>query len=88
MTFWRDKIPNFVYDIKYENLIKDPINQIKSLIKATNLDWDEKCLNFDKNKSAIKTLSANQARKKIYTSSVKSYDNYKEYTKNLFTELN
>ena len=87
MAFWRDKIPNFIYDIKYENLIKDPVNQIKSLIEASNLSWDEKCLNFDKNQSAIKTLSVNQARKKIYSSSVKSYDNYKEYTKNLFTEL-
>ena len=87
MDFWRDKMPNFVYDIKYENLIKDPINQIKLLIKTSNLKWDEKCLNFDKNKNAIKTLSVNQARKKIYSSSVKSYDNYKEYTKNLFVEL-
>ena len=87
MAFWRVKIPNFVYNIKYENLIKDPINQIKLLIKKSNLKWDEKCLNFDKNKNAIKTLSVNQARKKIYTSSVKSYDNYKEYTKNLFVEL-
>jgi len=87
MAFWRDKIPNFVYDIKYENLIKDPINQIKLLIKTSNLKWDEKCLNFDKNKSVIKTLSVNQARKKIYSSSVKSYDNYKEYNKNLFTDL-
>ena len=87
MDFWRDKIPNCVYDIEYENLIKDPVNQIKSLIKAADLSWDEKCLNFDKNTAAIKTLSVNQARKKIYTSSVKTYDNYKEYTKNLFTEL-
>ena len=87
MAFWKDKIPNFVYDIKYENLIKDPVNQIKSLIKKSNLSWDEKCLNFDKNTSAIKTLSVNQARKKIYSTSVKSYNNYKEYTKNLFTEL-
>jgi len=87
MAFWRDKIPNFVYDIKYENLIKDPNKEIKSLIEASNLSWDEKCLNFDKNKSAIKTLSVNQARKKIYSSSVRSYDNYKEYTKNLFVDL-
>jgi len=87
MAFWRVKLPNFVYDIEYETLIKDPINQIKSLIKKSDLSWDEKCLNFDKNTSAIKTLSVNQARKKIYTSSVKAYDNYKDYTKNLFTEL-
>ena len=87
MTFWNDKMPNFVYDIKYENLIRDPVNQIKTLIKKTNLSWDEKCLNFDKNENVIKTLSVNQARQKIYTSSVKTYDNYKKYTKNLFTEL-
>ena len=87
MAFWQDKMPNFIYDIKYENLIKDPINQIKSLIKATNLTWDEKCLNFEKNKSAIKTLSVNQARNKIYSSSIRSYDNYKDFTKNLFSDL-
>ena len=87
MDFWNEKLPDEIYNIKYEDLVGNPKNKIKELIAAAGLDWNEKCLKFNENKNAIKTLSVNQARKKIYSSSVKSYEKYKEFTKNLFSEL-
>ena len=87
IIYWKKKIPNFIYDIKYENIINNSENEIKNLIKFCDLKWDKKCLNFNENKTAIKTLSVNQVRKKIYSSSVNSFDNYKKFSSNLFRDL-
>lgn len=87
INFWKKKIPKFIYEIKYENLISDSTNQIKNLIKYCDLDWDQDCLNFYNNKNSIKTLSVKQARNKIYNTSVNSFKNYNKYSKNLFKEL-
>ena len=87
IDFWKKKLPDFVYEIKYENLINDSTNQIKQLIKFCNLEWDQNCLNFYNNRNSIKTLSVKQARKKIYKTSVNSFDNFNKYSKDLFKDL-
>ena len=85
--FWKCKIPESIYEIRYEELINQPEKNIKDLIDFCELDWDESCLNFHKNKNAIKTLSVNQARKKIYSSSVNSFNKYQNISNNLFKNL-
>ena len=81
MLFWNKKMPGEIYEIKYEDLIASPESKIKELILATGLDWNEKCLKYNENKNAIKTLSVNQARKKIYSSSVSLHEKYKPFLK-------
>jgi hypothetical protein len=87
IIYWKKKIPNFIYDVKYENIINNSENEIKNMIKFCDLKWDKQCLSFNENKTAIKTLSVNQVRKKIYSSSVNSFDNYKKYSSDLFKDL-
>ena len=78
MKFWHDKLPNYIYDCKYENLINDQENETKKLINFCNLSWEEKCLDFTKNSTGIKTISLSQARKPIYKDSVNLSDLYKD----------
>jgi len=78
MKFWHYKLPNYIYDCKYENLINDQESETKRLIEYCNLDWDEKCLDFTKNNTGIKTISLSQARKPIYKDSVNLSDLYKD----------
>ena len=87
MNHWENCLPEFIYNISYEKLIKDQINETKKLIKACNLDWDEKCLEHSKNPKLILTLSTNQARKRIYDSSIEKWKNYEEYLKTKFVNL-
>ncbi len=79
MDFWKSNFPDKIFDIQYEDLIKNPEKEIRDIIKFCNLKWDEKCLAFHKNKSPIKTMSTSQARKPIYKSSLKAFDKFKEY---------
>ena len=85
--FWKEKIPNFVYEVYYEKLIDSPEDEIKNLIQYCGLRWNEDCLNFYKNKTAIKTLSVNQARKRMYSTSINSFEKYKLISEDLFKDL-
>ena len=87
ISFWKEKIPNFIYEIQYENLIIESNTEIKNLINFCDLEWDEGCLNFYNNKNSIKTLSVKQARNKIYHTSINSFENFKKYSKDLFKNL-
>ena len=87
MKYWENVLPKFVIDIKYEDLIKNPKQQISGLLKKCNLSWNDKCLKFYNNKRPIKTASDVQARKKIYKSSIDLWKNYEKYLNDFFVKL-
>jgi len=70
INLWKTKFPNELFEVGYEELIKKKDILIKDMISFCELDWDENCLLFYKNKSPIKTASAFQARQPIYETSV------------------
>ena len=84
MNYWKSVLPNFIYDVKYEELVQNPQKKIPELIKRCGLTWDKNCLEHYNNKRIIKTASDTQARKKIYKSSINSWKNYENYLPNLF----
>ena len=88
MNHWYNLLPDFIFEVKYENLIKNTKTEIKNLLDYCNLKWEESCLDFHKNKRPIKTASDYQARSKIYSKSIDSWKNYDEYLNNFFDKLN
>ena len=70
INIWKNKFPNELFEIEYEELVDKKDDIIKKIINNCELDWDPNCLLFYKNKSPIKTASAFQARQPIYNSSV------------------
>jgi Flp pilus assembly protein TadD len=88
MNFWKQKIPNFIFDAEYEEIVKNQEIVSKKIIDFCNLNWDPNCLNFHQNKKTpIKTASIVQARKPIYKSSLKLNEKYLEYFEELFKIL-
>jgi len=87
MKHWKNILPKFVIDIKYEKIIQNPEQQIRNLLKLCNLSWNDNCLKFYNNKRAIKTASDTQARRKIYKSSVDSWKNYEKNLGEVFKRL-
>lgn len=79
MDFWKSKFKTSILDINYEDLVSDNVSEIKKIIKFCQLDFEESCLSFYKNKTPIKTMSTAQARQPIYKSSLNSFEKYKEY---------
>ena len=84
MIFWKKILPNFIYDVNYEKLVKNPKKEINKMLKENNLDWENQCLKFYLNKRAVRTASETQVRKKMYKSSINSWKKYNPFLKNFF----
>jgi hypothetical protein len=88
MKFWKSKIPDFIYDVEYENLVQNKDTEIKNILNFCELKWDEKCLTPNKNsKTPIRTVSVSQARQPIYRSSVNSSGNFDKYLEKMYSIL-
>ena len=87
MNYWKTHFANSIIDVTYEDMVNNPETNVKKILNFCKLEFEENCLEFYKNKRAIKTLSINQARQPIYNSSVGSYKNYEKFIHNFFTEI-
>ena len=87
MGFWRDLYPNQIYDISYEDLTSNQEVETRKLLDYCELQWDENCLNFHKNKRAVKTTSALQVRQKMYQGSSEAWKKYEDYLEPLISGL-
>ena len=84
MNFWKDYFPGGFLEVKYELLIENKENEIKRIIDYCDLTWEDQCLNFNKNKNPIKTVSVAQARSPIYKDSINNFEKFSPYLKGLF----
>ena len=88
MEFWNKILGNSIYNIKYESLINDQEKEVRSLLKFCDLDFDPQCLNHHKSKKTpIRTVSVNQARKPIYSSSINKNQFYEKNLNEMFSLL-
>ena len=87
MNFWHEKYPGKIYDICYEDLTANQEDETRNLLEYCELDWDDKCLNFHKNKRAVKTASSMQVREKMYQGSSDAWRKYAAHIKPLINGL-
>ena len=87
MDYWHQLFPGQIYDICYEDLTTNQEEETRKLLQYCELDWDENCLNFHKNKRAVKTASSIQVREKMYQGSSEAWKKYKAHLKPLIKAL-
>ena len=75
------------YDVCYEDLTTNQEQETKKLLEYCELDWDENCLNFHKNKRAVKTASSLQVRDKMYQGSSEAWKKYEAHIQPLIDGL-
>jgi tetratricopeptide (TPR) repeat protein len=80
MSIWRERFPNSFYDISYEETAKDLEPNARALIEFLGLPWEDACLNFHQQKTAVATASASQVREPAHTRSI---NRWKKYQSNL-----
>jgi len=86
---WLDLYRDRIHIVDYESLTKDPEQSIHAMLQFCELDMEQTCLDFHKNKSAVATASAMQVREPIYRGSVarwKKYESSLEPLKAIFAE--
>jgi len=79
MRHWREVITMPVLEVDYESIVSDPESQIRRLVEFTGLPWDESCLKFYENKTAVRTASYDQVRQPIYQRSVGRWRHYEQH---------
>jgi tetratricopeptide (TPR) repeat protein len=87
MKHWHQVMPGGIYDIEYESLTQNPEREIRKLLSACDLEWQENCLQFDKSEGLVKTASFYQVRQPMYTSSVMLWEQYRAFLGPLLNEL-
>jgi hypothetical protein len=87
MNFWHQLFPGKIYDMCYEDLTTNQEEETRKLLQYCELDWDENCLSFHKNKRAVRTASALQVREKMYQGSSEAWKKYEVHLKPLIKAL-
>lgn len=73
---WAEALPDRVHVVEYEALTADPEPQIRALVAAAGLDWQDACLSPHKARRSVATLSFAQVRQPIYRASVAGWKRY------------
>ncbi len=80
MNNWRRVLPSGrILDVKYEELVTDIEAQVRGILDHYRLPWDAHCLAFHDTDRPIRTASAMQVRRSIYTSSVERWRVYEPF---------
>jgi Tfp pilus assembly protein PilF len=87
MAHWHGVLPGFVHDVDYEKLVSDPEKQIRNLLDACRLPFDEACLSFYKTERPVRTVSVVQVRQPMYTDSVQAWKHYETQLQPLIAAL-
>ena len=87
MEFWSDNLNSNIYQISYEALTENQVEETKKLLNFCELDWQSECLNFHKTARVVKTASAVQVRKKMYKGSSDKWKSYKNHLREFIDSL-
>ena len=87
MEHWNQVLPNQILSIKYEDLVNDFENSVNKILNYCNLDFEDECLSFYKNKRSVRTPSSEQVRLPIYKQGLDYWKNYDAYLGDLKRDL-
>ena len=87
MEHWNQVLPNQILSIKYEDLVNDFENSVNKILNYCNLDFEDECLSFYKNKRSVRTPSSEQVRQPIYKQGLDYWKNYDAYLGDLKRDL-
>ena len=59
----------------------------RELVDWCGLEWDPACLEFHKTRRAVRTASAAQVRRPVYSSSIGRWKNYERLLGGMFAEI-
>ena len=73
---WRAVLGERYIEVVYEDLVADQEQQTRQLLDRVGLDFEDACLNFDKNRAPTATASNIQVREKAHTRSVQRWKRF------------
>jgi hypothetical protein len=78
MKIWRERFPERIYDVSYEDTAGDLEPNARGLIDYLGLPWEDACLDFHRQDGAVSTASAVQVREPAHTRSIGRWRRYEQ----------
>lgn len=79
MDHWLSIFGDSIIEANYETIVQNPDRGIRDLLEQVDLEFEPECLDFHKTARMVRTASAGQVRKPIFTSSIGSWERYKPF---------
>ena len=79
MKHWDEVLPGRILRIQHEDVLDDLEGQVHRILDYCGLPFEQACVDFHKNKRAVRTPSSEQVRQPIYKSGVDLWRNYEEF---------
>jgi len=80
MAHWRSTLPvDRLLEIPYEELVADRETWTRRMIEFCGLEWDDACLQPERNPRSVRTASVWQARQPVYKTSVARWRHYEPW---------
>ena len=78
MALWRERFAGRFFDIAYEDTARDLEPNARALIEYLELPWEDACLHFHEQDTAVTTASAVQVREPAHTRSIGRWRRYEK----------
>jgi tetratricopeptide (TPR) repeat protein len=80
-------LPGRLHRVIHEQLLDNPATEIRRLLTALGLPFEEACLNFHDNKRAVRTASSEQVRRPLNRDGIDQWRPYSDWLDPLRTAL-
>ncbi len=87
MAHWKSLYPDDIFDVDYDELVRDPEPLLKRLVAFLGLEWEEGLLDFHARKGPVKTASVWQVREPLHARSSGRWRNYEKQLKTVLGEI-
>lgn len=87
MAHFRKHLPGRIYEVQYEQLIRQPEIVLRGILDQLDLPWDPFILSYHKINRTVHTSSTLQVKRKLYSSSVGAWKHYAMHLKQLAGKL-
>ena len=81
MDMYKKEFRPYIYDLNYDELVTNPLKEIKSLINWLRWEWNDNYLYPNQNQRAVFTRSNVEIRSPINSKSVGGWKHYKDMLK-------
>ncbi len=79
--------PDRFIAIRYEDVVADQRGKTEQLLEFCGLDWEEACMDFERNNQPVATASSVQVRSPIYSSSIGQWLHYGRFRERIENSL-
>ncbi len=79
MKYWQGLFSSRILNISYEALVASQKNTTETLLSFCEVDWEDACLHFYKNRRVVDTASSAQVRSAMYQFAVGKWNRYEAY---------